>query len=302
MIIPMAWSRRLRRLELNTPLIIGAALTLAFVASAILAPVLAPHDPLEAFSFTNNGRLLPPPYPPGSADLPLGSDGSGRDMASRLIYGARYTLVFALLTTLVRLAVGCTFGLLAGWYATFGRLVDVVAAAVAAIPPLLFALVVLAIWPTKGALLQTLGLAPLFGLVGWTEATVRCRVAVQEMRRQPFIEAARALGRGRLAILVRHVVPNLRGLLLAEAAYAVAASLLLVGEIGILRLFVGGVDVSILGSLVQIDPRFPDWSGMIASGVRLVETAPWILAEPMLAFTLAILGFYLLAEGLRRRR
>lgn len=296
------WSRRFRRLDLNTPLIVGAFLVLMLVVAAVAGPLLAPHDPLEVVSLTYEGKLLPGPYPPGTPGLPLGSDTLRRDMLSRLIHGARYTLVFALLTTAVRLTIGMLVGLLAGWFAGIGRIADVLVAAFAAIPPLLFALVVLAIWPTEGALSQTLGLALLFGLVGWTEVTVRCRVAVQELRERPFVEAAQALGRGRLAILLRHIVPNLRSLLLVETAYTIAASLLLVAEVGILRVFVGGADVDVIGATVHIDPRYPDWSGMIANGVRYIQTSSWLLFEPMLAFTLAILGFYLLAEGLRRRR
>ncbi|MBC8163531.1 MAG: ABC transporter permease subunit [Roseiflexaceae bacterium] len=298
------FSRQLPKLELNLPLVAGVLLVMGFVICAALAPWLAPFDPLTPSVLTSEGRRLPLPYPPGTGDMILGSDHLARDLLSRLIHGARFTLAFATITALTRLLIGVLLGMTAGWFVAVARVVNAVGAAVAAIPALLFGVIIVSLLPNDGSLSKTLLLAFLLGLTGWAEVSSRCLTAVRELRTRPFVEAAATIGRRPLGVLLRHILPNMRGLLLTEAAYAVAAALLLIAELGILRIYVAGSVFATNEVYLTpvVDPVHPDWSGMIAVGSPWFQSAPWLVWLPLLAFTLAILGFYLLAEGLRRQR
>ena len=138
-------------------------------------------------------------------------------------------------------------------------------------------------------------------LTGWPETAVRCRVAVRGLSREPFIEAAYTIGLSRPRVLWRHVLPNLRDLILIEAAYAMGAVLLLVAEMGFRAVVLGGAFRESPADTAGTT-RFSEWGSMRAVGVRERGLGSWLMMEPLLAFSLAILAFNLLAEGLRRRR
>jgi peptide/nickel transport system permease protein len=279
---------------------VGGALLLAICA--IAAPLLAPFDPVRPVVLFSGGDMMRAPYPPGTAGMLLGSDGLRRDILSRLIYGSRYTLLFCGVAALLRVALAAGLGMLAGWYGWAGRLLDVLSGAWSAVPSLFFALIPLALIGRLGSTeLNALAFVVVFSLTGWPETAVRVRVAVGELRAAAFVEAAYAVGLSRLAVLWRHVRPNVRDLLLIEAAYAMAAVLLLCAELGFLGIFIGGAEREAIGGQITNDPIYAEWGGMLARGVRERANGPWVFIAPMAAFSLSILAFSLLAEGLRRR-
>jgi peptide/nickel transport system permease protein len=299
--LPLQLARRWRRavFRLNMPLILGSVLASLIVIGAIAAPLIAPFDPYDTKVFFDEGRMVPMPYPPGTHGMLLGSDSAGRDLLSRLIYGSRYTLLFCGVAALMRVLLAVVFGMLAGWYNRARQVLDVLGSAWSAVPSLIFAIVPVAIVSLRSNLATSV-VTFLFALslTGWAEAMVRIKVEVQSLRATAFVEAAYSIGLKRSAVLWRHVLPNLRELLLVEGVYAVAAVLLLVAELGFLNFFVGAAERE--GQ--SIIPIHAEWGGMLARGLRERGSGIWLLLAPMAAFTITILAFNLLAEGLRRRR
>ena len=297
-------ARRAARLRLNAPLLIGGAIVALLVAGALAAPLLAPYGPDEAVIIRDGASLAAAPYPPGTPETPLGSDGLRRDMLSRLLYGCQYTLLFTGVSALLRVLLGATLGALAGWYRALRPPVAALVTAFSAVPPLVFALMPLALINARGTPdASVIGFVIVFSLTGWAETAVRARAAVEELAEAQFVEAAYAVGLRRLAVLIRHITPNLRGLLLVELATAMGAALLLAAELAFLGVFVGGAAVDAAGGRVlAADAITAEWGNMLAQGLRERRAGAWLFFEPLLAFVGAILGFNLLAEGLRRRR
>lgn len=299
---------------LNAPLLIGALLVLLLAGGALAAPLLALHDPLEVLLIDPANPALRPPFPPGTRGYPLGSDPAGRDMLSRLLFGARYTLLICAAATAARVALGAMLGMLAGWYRNPRPIVAALISAWSAIPPVFMAffLIPLLATPLFGISFagpsdigdvtrEAIVFAMVIGLTGWAEVAARCQVMVQGLQGTSFVDAAYAVGLRRWAVLWRHVRPNLRGVLLSEAANAMSGALLLLAELGFFSYFVGGGQEDVTGSR-YFDPIYAEWGSMLAKGLRQRGLGIWLLIEPLLAFTLAILAFNLLAEGLRRRR
>lgn len=308
--------RRLRAwiFALNLPLVFGGLLAALLIGGALAAPLLAPRDPLEVLLIDPANPTLKPPFPPGTSGFPLGSDPGGRDMLSRLLFGARYSLLIAAVATLGRTAIGGLVGMLAGWYPRSRRLLGALISAWSAVPPVFLAFLAIPLLSTTVFGISVVGprnisevtrdavvFTIVIGLTGWTEAAVRCRTMVQGLQGATFIEAAYAIGLSRWAVLWRHVLPNLRDVLLAEAANALSGALLLLAELGFFSLFIGDGQEDPTGSKL-LDPIYAEWGSMLAKGLRQRGSGIWLLLEPLLAFTLAILAFNLLAEGLRRRR
>jgi peptide/nickel transport system permease protein len=294
-------TRRWRRVvfQFNTPLLVGGLLATLILGCAIAAPLIAPFDPYDAKVFFNEGRMVRMPYRPGAYGMLLGSDSAGRDLLSRLIYGSRYTLLFCGLAALLRVLLGTMLGMIAGWYSRASQAFDVLVSAWSAVPSLVFAIVPIAIVSLRSDLsasMITFLLA--HTLTGRAEAAVRVRLEVRSLGATAFVEAAYSIGLSRAAVLWRHILPNLRDLLLIEAVYALASALLLVAELGFLNFFVGAAERDALG----VFPIQAEWGGMLARGLRERGSGIWLLLAPMGAFTLTILAFNLLAEGLRRRR
>jgi peptide/nickel transport system permease protein len=257
---------------------------------------------------------LRPPFPPGTPGFPIGSDPAGRDMLSRLLFGARYTLLICAAATGARMALGTAIGMLAGWYGRARPILGALINAWSSIPPVFMAFFLIPLLANSLFGISFAGprgiaevtrdavvFAIVLGLTGWAEAAARCQVAVQGLQGASFVEAAYATGLSRWAVLWRHVRPNLRGLLLSEAANAMSGALLLLAELGFFSYFIGGGQEDVTGSR-YLDPIYAEWGSMLAKGLRQRSGAIWLLIEPLLAFTLAILAFNLLAEGLRRRR
>jgi len=258
-------------------LLAGAALLAVFALAAVLAPVLAPHDPLAVADASTPVALQPP-----SARHPLGTDALGRDILARVLFGGRVSLAVGVGVELVVAVLGCAIGLLAGYYggaldATLMRVTDVVMA----FPSLVLAIGLIAVFEAPG-------LANVFVvliLLGWTTIARVVRGTVLTLKSLEYVQAARALGVRDRTILVRHILPNALGPLLVAATLGVGGNM--VAEAGLS--FLG------LGS----QPPTISWGAMLADGQSDLMTAPWAAVFPGLALLLAVLGVNLVGDGLR---
>jgi peptide/nickel transport system permease protein len=286
--------------RINLPLASGSTIIIVLVLGALFAPLIAPYGPNEAVPNLGFGFKA---YPPGTANAPLGTDNYLRDLFSRLLYGGRLTLLFAAVAAVCRIIIGTVLGMLAGWYRCGGRIINVMIGVSSAVPSLIFALLPIGLVNRQGGIVaSTVTFLIVLSLTGWAEAAVRTRTAVQGLRQAQFVESAYTVGLTRAQVLWSHVLPNLRDLLVVEFAYAMSATLLLVAELAFLGAFVGGAESELLGDRIVLDPVYAEWGSMLAVGLGERRNSPWLLLIPVAAFTLAILAFNLLAEGLRRRR
>jgi ABC-type dipeptide/oligopeptide/nickel transport system permease subunit len=253
---------------------LGLGLVLALGLLGLLAPVLAPHSPVAGD--LKHAYLTPP----GSRFL-LGADTQGRDVLSRVLYGARISLAVGLVSQSIAVACGVTLGLIAGYY---GRWVDGVIMRLAdvtlAFPTLL---VLIAISAAVRPSLAVVFL--LIGLVGWAGMARLVRGQVLVLRSAEYVQAARALGAPDRQILFRHLLPNVRGPIVVAATLGMGAAIMAEAALS----FVG------LGA----QPPTPSWGAMVADGRDLLRVAPWVSVAPGVAIGLAVLGFNLVGDGLR---
>jgi peptide/nickel transport system permease protein len=255
---------------------VGLTLVLAFVALALLAPLLAPHPPHLQLDLTAL-RAVPP-----SAAHPLGTDLFSRDLLSRVLHGARISLAIAGLAVVMAVLLGGTVGIVSGW---MGGAVDTVLMravdAAMAIPRLFVVLVVLALWEhvTVPAMIVILG------ATGWFGISRLVRAEVRGARTRGWVAAARAAGVPDLRIVLRHVLPNVAGPVIVAATMGIGQVVLL--EAGLSYLGVG------------VPPPAPSWGSIIADGQAVLRTAPWIVASAGGALVATVLAFTLLGDGLR---
>jgi ABC-type dipeptide/oligopeptide/nickel transport system permease subunit len=254
---------------------IGVVVIVVIVAGAVFAPLIATDDPLRIDLV---GRLQPP-----SPEHWMGTDFQGRDIWSRLVYGARISLAVGLVSQAISLVLGVALGLLAGYY---GRWVDELVMRLAditlAFPTLLLLIaMVAALAPSLGVVLLTIG------LVGWAGMARLVRGQVLVVRQLEYVQAVRALGARDLRIVLRHVLPN------------VIAPVVIAATIGVAGAIMAEAALSFLGLGVQ--PPTPSWGAMIADGrdLNLLRNAPWTSVFPGLAIGAAVLGFNLLGDALR---
>jgi len=268
------WTAPLRRPLLRQPLVLAALtwLTLAGLGAG-LASLLAPAGPLVA---DTHRALLPPG--PGS---PLGTDPLGRDVLARLLWGGRWTLRTGLVALAVAVGLGLPAGLVAGSFggqieAVLMRIVD----ALLAFPSLLLAMAVVALLgPGMGSVAIAVGLAaaPAYSRVA--------RSAVLEVRTQPYVDVARAIGSNEWRILIRHVLPNAAAPLVAFAATQLGWVLL------------NGAALNFLG--LGAPPGTPEWGAMLAEGRGYLRDAPWVSTFPGLTLTLTVLAANLVGNGIQ---
>jgi peptide/nickel transport system permease protein len=252
---------------------VALVLITVFVLAALLAPWIAPHDPLEQF----RRDILEAP----SAQFLLGTDDLGRDVLSRTIHGARTSLLIGVATTGTSLVLGTLLGVVSGYC---GRAVDVVLQrvmdAVQAVPGivlLLFIAVILGPSVRNTIIALTVVITPSFNRIARGE-TLR-------IREEPYVEAARATGAGTPRILALHVLPNL------------LASVLTLGSLIFAGVIIAESALSFLG--IGAPPPTPSWGGMLSEGVRYVERAPWIIIVPAALLSMAVFSFNLLGDALR---
>jgi peptide/nickel transport system permease protein len=269
----------LQRLRHDWLALLGLLVVAATVGLAALAPVLAPADPVRNSLLD---RLTPPAWVQGgSANRPLGTDTLGRDVTSRLLYGARVSLVVGFSAVLLAGAVGVALGLLAGYYR--GRLDDVLMRLgdiQLAFPVLVLAVAVLAV---LGASL--LNVVLVLGATGWITYARVVRGEVLSLREREFVAAARALGAGDGHILVKHLLPNVLPPITVVATFSVA------------RTIIAEASLSFLG--LGIPAPDPSWGAMLDEGRNYITTGWWLALFPGLAILVLVLGINLVGDWLR---
>jgi len=257
----------------NPLTLLGAIIVTTLTVVTIVGPVLTPYDP-AAQALQN--RLQPP-----SMAHPLGTDQFGRDMLTRLIYGAQFSMGIALAVTTIRVVVGTGVGLVAGYAGgwvdeVLMRIVDIQLA----FPGLILALVVAGI---LGPSLQNLMIA--LAVVGWATYARVVRGSVLSVKERDYVAAARLNGTPRHRLFRRHLLPNIINPVIVIATL----------NIGTVVLATAGLSFIGLGA----QPPTPEWGTMLAGGREYIRQAWWIVNAPGTAIALTVLGFNLLGDGLR---
>ena len=258
---------------------VGAILVLMIVIAALAAPLLAPHDP-GAQSLS--GRLRPPFwYPEGSFENILGTDNLGRDVFSRIIYGARTSISIAVLVVLMAGTFGITMGLLAGYKG--GRVDTIIMRTVdtqLAFPGLLLALIIITVLGASFTLLVII-----LAIDGWMVYARMTRGVVLSTKEKPYIEAAELIGARHRRIIFRHILPNL------------LSSLITLTILEFARVVIAEAALSFIG--LGIQPPQISWGLDITAGRNYVFNAWWLVTFPGIAIAMTVLGLNLVASWLR---
>ena len=258
--------------------LLGATIVGGTMVIAILAPLLAPHDP---FAQDLMRRMVPPEWMGGTSLNPFGTDQLGRDYLSRLIYGARISMLIGILTVVTSGTIGITLGVVGGYFG--GRVDDAVMFVITArlsIPLILVALTVVAlIGSSLAVVVMTLG------LLLWDRFAVVARTTTMQVRNLDYIAAAQAAGASRAHILLHEVLPNIVSHLLVVATLEMALAILLEAALSFLGL--------------GVPPPLPSWGLMIAEGKDYMFFSPWVIMVPGIALFVLVLGINLLGDGLR---
>jgi len=290
---------------LNFPLVLGLLLAAVLLVLLVLPEVVDLPDPhMGVYVQMNGPRLRLAPFAPGEFGYVLGSDLIGRDVLSRVVYGARYSLGLAAVVILLRFAVALPAGLRAGWSGgRAGRLVQTLAVGFGSIPAL--ALVAMTLgglrWLIPG---QAGWLAVYVGMLvlsGAPRMAEQVRRRVEEILLMPHVEAALALGAPSRRILRRHVLPLMRADLLVMLSSEMAWVLLLMGQLAVFGIYVGGTVVVRGEGWSKVVEYLPEWGQMLGANRSSILGAPWIPFYPGLALGLSAAAFHLLAEGFRLR-
>lgn len=264
----------------NKLAVIGVVILIVMSFVAIAAPFLSDHDP-EA------GIIIDSKKPPfwaegGSTEYLLGTDALGRDIYTRLLYGARISLVVGVAAVIVAGAIGISLGLIAGFYG--GRIDDVImrlADIQLAVPFILLAIAILAaLGQGLDKIIITLGIS------GWVTYGRVVRGSVLSWRETEFVEAARAIGARNSVIMFKHILPNVVASIIVIASFAVASTIL------------AEASLSFLG--LGVPPDVPTWGGMVAAGRDYIITGEWwIYTFPGIAIMLTVLGINVVGDWLR---
>lgn len=274
-----AWRRWLRRILGQHGLTLGAIILGLIVLAALFAPWLAPHDP---YAQDVTQRLIPPIWhDKGSWEHILGTDKLGRDYLSRLLFGARVSLIIGLVTAVIAGTIGTTLGVLAGYYG--GRVDAVISYVITTRLAMPVVLVALAMASLVGGSLQVV--IALLGLLLWDRFAIVTRSATQQLRDAEFIAAAKALGASTPYILLRELLPNLMSALTVVATLEMAHAILLESTL------------SFLGLGVQ--PPTPSWGLMVAEGKAYMFFQPWVILIPGVVLALLVLAINLVGDGIR---
>ena len=272
------WSDAWRRLKHNPAAIVGFALVGIFLSIAIFAPWIAPEDPRSGDLSRLGGACCPGP----SADYWFGLDQQGRDVFSRIVYGARYSLLIGIVSVSVGLSVGLVFGSIAGYFggwidSIIMRMTDIMLS----VPGLLLAIGIVA------ALGQ--GLWQIMVAVGVTQIPIFTRLlrgSILATREADYVLAARSVGVPRRLILSAHILPNSISPVIVQGTLALATAIIDVAALGFL-------------GLGPQDPATPEWGTMLTDTTRYLQTAPHLALIPGVAIVISVLGFNLIGDGLR---
>lgn len=251
----------------------GGGIIGILVISAIFGPIVSPYDPTAQ---ALNNRLSPP-----SLTHPLGTDALGRDVATRLVYGARISLSLAIAVTSFRVVIGTTVGVLAGYVGSYvdtviSWLIDIQLA----FPGLILALAIAGILsPGLWSLLLAIS------VVGWASYARVARSSVLSAKQRPFVQAAKLYGTPRRRIVKRHLLPTVVNPIIVLAALDVGT------------VVIATASLSFLGLGVQ--PPTPAWGTMVAAGRSYLRSAWWLIVAPGVAIAATVIGFNLLGDGLQ---
>ena len=268
-----------RQAKRHKGFLLGGTVLLLIVIMALLAPYIAPHDPYKQ-SLSN--RLTGPIWHDGGTwDHPLGTDNLGRDYLSRVMYGARISLLIGVAAMLISGVIGTIMGVVAGY---FGGRVDMVVNAIITIrlslPIMIVALAVVAL--VGGSLLIVV---LVLGLMIWNRFALVMRASTQQLRSMDYVNAAKASGCSTLRIIVTEIMPNILNNLIVVATLEITRAILL--EAGL----------SFLGMGVQ--PPLPSWGLMVAEAKEFMLFSPWMIVIPGSAIFALVLSINLLGDGIR---
>ncbi len=269
----------LLRLRKNRIAVAGLIIICTFLIMALFAPLIAPHDPLEQSLYDK----LKPPFWDAEGDwrYPLGTDDFGRDLLSRIIYGARISMIVGVVAVAIALFFGTLAGAVAGFYGgridnLIMRLMDILLA----FPPILLAIVIVAF---MGPSLRNAMVA--IGVVNIPRYARLVRGSVMEEYSKDYVQGARALGARDARLIFIHILPNCLAPLIVQTTLGFASAIL------------EAAALSFLGLGAQ--PPTPEWGAMLANGRALILRAWWAVTFPGIMILLAVLGFNLLGDGLR---
>ncbi len=271
--LPRRRSAFLRKLLHNRLSMFAMTMLAVFLICALFAPWISPHDP---YAISGESMLAAP-----GLQHWFGADQLGRDLLSRIMYGARISFLVGVVSVGIALTAGTILGMLAGYFggwadAVISRIVDVLFS----IPDILFALAIMAILgPTTTNVMIAIGIVytPIFARIA--------RGAVLNARSALYIEAARSMGVGHTSILMRHVLPDILAPLTVQTTLSFAFAILAEAALSFLGL--------------GVEPDTPSWGVMLNQGKDLMEQAWWVAVFPGIAITLAVFSFNALGDGLR---
>ncbi|WP_342538929.1 ABC transporter permease [Sporosarcina sp. FSL K6-1540] len=272
--------RIFRFVKKNPAGFVGMILVFLAVGSALFAPWIVSFDPSKA-SLTS--RLDPPFWadPSGESTFFLGADQLGRDLFSRIIYGARISLMVGFFGVLISLVIGTIMGLISGF---FGKWLDDLIMRVAdiqlAFPFILFAIVIMSVLGTG-----VWKIIIILGITYWVGFARLIRGQVISLKEQEFVHAAKAIGGTNFTIIRKHILPN------------VMSSILVLGTMYIAEFILLEASLTFLG--LGVDPTIPSWGGMLADSRNYITSAWWTSVFPGIAIMLTVLGFNLLGDWLR---
>jgi dipeptide transport system permease protein len=263
----------------NRGAVIGLAIVIALILTALLADVIAPHSPIEQY---RDSTLVPPMWQEGgSASFVLGTDPVGRDILSRLLHGTRLSLLIGIVSVSLSLGVGVVLGLVAGFFRgvieiAIMRLMDIMLA----LPSLLLAVAVIAILgPGLMNAMYAIAIVLMPHYVRLTRAAV-----IGEMSKD-YVNASRIAGAGTLRLMFNTVLPNCAAPLIVQATLGFSAAILDAAALGFLGL--------------GAQPPTPEWGSMLASALEFIQSAWWVVTFPGLAILISVLAFNLMGDGLR---
>ncbi|RPH49265.1 MAG: ABC transporter permease [Desulfobacteraceae bacterium] len=269
----------IRRTLTHKGFLIGAIMLLLISAAALLAPVLSPYDP---YNQDLSRRMINPVWHEnGSWEHPLGTDNLGRDYLSRLMYGARISLLLGGCAMLISGVIGTSLGIAAGYFG--GRVDMVVGFLITARLSMPVVLVALAVVALIGSSLNVI--IWVLGLLIWDRFAVVMRASTQQLREMDYVNAAKAIGCSTLRVLVSEILPNVFNNLIVVATLEIAHAILLEAAL------------SFLGMGVQ--PPLPSWGLMVAEGKEFMLFSPWVIFIPGTVLSLLVLAINLMGDGIR---
>jgi peptide/nickel transport system permease protein len=272
------WNEAWRRLRHNPGAITGFVIVAVFVTVAVFAPMIAPEDPRSGDLDRLGGSCCPGP----SAEHWFGIDQQGRDLFSRVVYGARYSLLIGVVSVAVGLSIGLLIGAIAGFFggwidSVLMRLMDIMLS----IPGLLLAIgIVAALGP---------GVIQIMIAVGVTQIPIFARLlrgSILAVRESDYVLAARSVGVKGRTVLGAHIIPNSLSPVIVQGTLALATAIIDVAGLGFL-------------GLGPQDPSTPEWGTMLTDTTRYLQTAPFLALIPGMAIVISVLGFNLIGDGLR---